>query len=68
MANINSFRAIQLLDLVDDNGYIKTYNSLTNSNDLLFVNSLSASTSYQLVQTTGLVNYTYYQIGLTYSF
>ncbi len=77
MATIGSWRAIQLLDLVDEFGYSKSYNGLTSgisgmtggSNDLVFINSLSQSNSYQLAQTTnGLVNYNYYQLGLTYSF
>jgi hypothetical protein len=37
MPSIGSFRAIQLLDFVDENGYLKTYSGLSDSNDCLLI-------------------------------
>lgn len=66
--SINSYRAITLLDLVDENGYKKTYSGLTNSNDISFVNGLSHSSSVQIWKTSGLINYNYYHGNGTFSY
>ena len=66
--NINSFKAINLLDNVDEFGWLKVYNGLTNSTDKTFVIGLSHSSSWDLVKLTGAVNYSYYHLGGTYSY
>ena len=58
---LTNWRKIQLLDLVDGNGYNKTYIGLTNSVELSYVNGLSSSSPFAFALTQSQVFMDYYK-------